>query len=315
MPLCVCVCVCELVCVCVRVWLCACACVRVCVCDCSVAILAEAVGDAGSALCCLPKMATAAPRAGPEAASGAEERVLASLSRSQLRRRQRRAAQLAVGDELASLRFRLGDEVHQRMHLAAPAVAAELRGDRPSTLRRQRRNAALHCFDVPAAEISLLSGQELNSLQRSSAPWRPTTAAAHPAGDFRALLAALRHMGPAATGGEPADAGVAVPAGRNALAAGELALADRLSILEGHLRSEATLRGDGERRTAADLQALQAMLQAEQACREDEDAKLDHRLLCEIAIREGAGLHDAEQREANEQMFTRLLGQLNGAVD
>ena len=138
-------------------------------------------------------MATAALQARPEAASGAEDNP--SLSRSQLRRWQRRAAQLAVGVELAHLRSRFGEEVDQRFHLAAPTVAAELVGGRPSTLRRQRRNAALHCFDVPAAEISRLWGQELNSIQRSRALLRPTTAAAHPADEFRALLAALPGSG------------------------------------------------------------------------------------------------------------------------
>ena len=119
------------------------------------------------------------------------------LSRTRLRRRQRRAAQLAVSGELAFLRSRFDSEVDQRLLLAAPAVAAELSGGRPSTLRRQRRNAALHCFDVPAAEISQLTGRELNAIQRSSSPLRPTTAAVHSADDFRGLLSALQHTAPA----------------------------------------------------------------------------------------------------------------------
>ena len=102
----------------------------------------------------------------------------------------------------------------------------------------------------------------------------------------------------------------ALAAERDARSSGEQALADKFSIIEGQFRNEAALREGGERRTAADLLELQATLQAEQACRESEDAKLGDLLDCEVAIHEGATSHDAMLREVRDQDVGNFLFRL-----
>ena len=50
-------------------------------------------------------------------------------------------------------------------HAACIPIAAGLPGGVPSGLARCRRNAAAHCFDIPAAVIATASGPALNQLQ------------------------------------------------------------------------------------------------------------------------------------------------------
>ena len=109
--------------------------------------------------------AAAPPTADVQAESGAGLTSAHGLTRTQLRREQRRVY-------VMGLRRRLGlpvSELQARLRIAEPVVAAGLAGARPSTIARQRRNVAMHHFDIPAATISAASGPALNALQRSRA--------------------------------------------------------------------------------------------------------------------------------------------------
>ena len=53
-------------------------------------------------------------------------------------------------------------ELAERLHLVVPALVAGLQGVVLLPLARRRRNAAAHCFDVPAADIAVAGGTALN---------------------------------------------------------------------------------------------------------------------------------------------------------
>ena len=53
-------------------------------------------------------------------------------------------------------------ELAQRLQLVAPALVASLHVAVLLPLARRRRNAAAHCFDVPAADIAVAGGTALN---------------------------------------------------------------------------------------------------------------------------------------------------------
>ncbi len=60
------------------------------------------------------------------------------------------------------------EEVTRRLLLVAPALAAGLRGSELAPMDRRRRNAASHCFAVPAADIAGAGSTALNRIQRGS---------------------------------------------------------------------------------------------------------------------------------------------------
>ena len=62
-----------------------------------------------------------------------------------------------------------GGELEERLALIAPVLQAGLMGVEAPTRVKQRRNAAAHCFQVPASLIAVASGCELNRIQRSGA--------------------------------------------------------------------------------------------------------------------------------------------------
>jgi hypothetical protein len=131
-------------------------------------------------------MPTAEPAAAAAAADGAE-RGAAVGSRTALRRAQRRATAASLRARLAQLEANadgesssgesfalvseasLADELARRLELLAPALVAGLSGISLDALQRRRRNAAAHCFEVPAAQIAVAGGTELNRLQRGLA--------------------------------------------------------------------------------------------------------------------------------------------------
>ena len=126
------------------------------------------------------------------AAAGAAGGGGAEASRTALRRAQRRAT-------LAAMRSRLtlfaaaaaeppvaaagtvvdddasfAEELAHRLVLLAPALAAGLRGAALAPMVRRRRNAAAHCFGVPAAEIASAGSTALNRIQRGTRDRAPS---------------------------------------------------------------------------------------------------------------------------------------------
>jgi len=60
------------------------------------------------------------------------------------------------------------DELTQRLVLVAPALAAGLQGATLDPIEQRRRNAAAHCFGVPAAGIAAANSTLLNRFQRGA---------------------------------------------------------------------------------------------------------------------------------------------------
>ena len=59
-------------------------------------------------------------------------------------------------------------ELHKRLQIAAPVVAAGIAYQPQIALDRMRRNAALHNYSVSADSISRASRSQLNALQRGT---------------------------------------------------------------------------------------------------------------------------------------------------
>ena len=114
-------------------------------------------------------------------------------SRTRLRREQRRAYVRAFRGRLEAvldLAQPISD-LQRRLAIAAPVVATELEGLRPSSLHRKRRNTALHVPGIDPEAIAKASGRELNAMQRSTGG---TMQRAEPGRAAAALQVAARHV-------------------------------------------------------------------------------------------------------------------------
>ena len=138
-------------------------------------------------------MATAGPAAAASAATigagrgDAGAAPTAAPSRTRLRRlqracharllRQRLAASAAAGSGVVGGRFvapseatahaaAVAEEVALRLAMVAPSLAAGVQGAALAPMARRRRNAAVHCFGVPAAAIAGAGSTLLNRFQR-----------------------------------------------------------------------------------------------------------------------------------------------------
>ena len=89
------------------------------------------------------------------------------LSRTQLRRIQRKAHVACLLRKVREASQQRNTELHKRLQMAAPVVAAGIDGLESGALLRQRRNAALHCYDVAADVIQHATSTQLNAIQRS----------------------------------------------------------------------------------------------------------------------------------------------------
>ena len=155
-------------------------------------------------------VATVEPTAtAPAAANGA------SLSRTRLRRVQRQVRVEALRSWLRDISAHAAgdEELQRRLRTLRRQRRHGLAGVPAPTLRRQRRRAALHVFDVAAATIATASGPELNAMKRGR---RLGRGARQPDDDVSQVLGEHRQ---------------ALDAERAARASGEHALAQRLLTL------------------------------------------------------------------------------------
>ena len=128
--------------------------------------MAAVVGMAGSSLTAQPTLGAARRRRqqlAKEASLGKLAAAFAHIAHLE---------QLLAEERLAWLDVVVADEAEQRLALIRPVVqeqvdaAANDRAPSSPPLQMMRRNAAAHCFDVPAAEIRNMNKTGLNAAQR-----------------------------------------------------------------------------------------------------------------------------------------------------